>query len=71
MDKIDTKSLIARIRANKAILDSCSQHDFQTEKNELGSDWICKNCNGRADSTAVMWYERGLQHGMGVVDGEL
>lgn len=60
----NARRIWAEVRANQAMLDACSRHEFeQIEPGKFGSRWRCKHCGGEVNSSAVHWYTRGLEHG--------
>jgi hypothetical protein len=59
---IDTKKLLAEVRANHEALVHClGVHDFQevTGRKMFGR-WRCTKCTGEVDSHAFHWYTAGL-----------
>jgi hypothetical protein len=66
LDKETAHKLFEQVKENHRILDSCTRHAFDIDKNPgqvFGKKWECSNCGGNVDSMAKLWYERGLQHG--------
>lgn len=60
----DILSMWDEVKANHAKLDGCARHDFgSVDDRKLGARYTCRACGGWTDATAVMWYERGLNHG--------
>lgn len=53
------------VKANRALLDGCDNHDFSKEiKPKVGySEWQCVNCEGIVTNRDKKWYELGLKHG--------
>ncbi len=51
---------------NKKVLESCDSHDFNIdsvyEAKNLNHKFVCKNCGGFADASAVHWYNLGRLH---------
>lgn len=65
--------IIQKVRANSKTLESCTGHNFVgIPGQELGTckdgatiyrRFRCTNCRGEADSHAVHWYNKGIEHG--------
>lgn len=67
---IDTKAILAEVRANMAKLEGCAgPHDFSVPLRKIGSliaEWSCAKCGGHIPNIEKIWYERGLAHGQGL-----
>lgn len=63
--KIDTASIVAKVKANRAKLDSCLRHEFvsRDEPRTLSSKFVCTKCGGEVDAQHARWYAIGLEHG--------
>lgn len=75
----DTDQILKQIRANTALLDGCSGHDFSicldritkepisnpTPSQHFGAKWKCSKCGGYTDAINKSWYNRGVDHGRG------
>jgi hypothetical protein len=62
---IDTKQIIADVRANLAKLDACPRHEFR-RKGDSGRVMfrsICAKCGGELDGIQAKYYEVGIGHG--------
>lgn len=67
---IDSKRLLAEVRANLALLNDCGDHTFEpivteahpADKPMYGRKYCCKSCGGVVDAVAAHWYERGRSH---------
>jgi hypothetical protein len=57
------------VKANNAKLKSCPRHDFKPISEKFGSRFKCTHCQGEADSSAVMWYQNGIDHANAQVGG--
>lgn len=62
VDKEKISSIWEQVKANQARLDTCNLHDFEQIESRFGSKWRCKKCQGEADASAVLWYQKGLNH---------
>lgn len=60
---IDTKAILAEVKANQAKLEGCSKHNFHRIEEKLFSKFRCANCGGTVDVQAVRWYSLGQKHG--------
>lgn len=60
--KKEVLSIWEQVKANKARLDECNLHNFVQIDNRLGSKWRCDKCQGEVDASAVLWYQKGLNH---------
>lgn len=65
---IDTKAILAKIRANQAMLDSCPLHRFEPTDVKLGAKFICLKCGGTMGLTDIGWYIKGYEAGNGSCD---
>lgn len=58
--------IMSEVVENMRKLDSCSKHNFTIDLHpdrKIGKRWSCENCGGEVDHSAVIWYEKGLEHG--------
>lgn len=62
MTRIDTKQIMADIRANRERLAGCRVHRFPcgTPDRIMGKPWACEHCGGTMDATAVLAYCAGF-----------
>lgn len=66
ISKPDMLKIFEEVKANSALLNSCSRHafePFQKYPSGMVKKYKCSNCGGTVDSLARSWYERGLEHG--------
>jgi hypothetical protein len=70
---IDDKELWNQVKENSRKLNNCKLHNFQdiTPDRKIGKRYKCKNCNGELDGINVHYYERGLEHGINLVERKL
>lgn len=55
-------SLWDEVKANSARLAACQRHEFQPLQPVISRRYQCAKCGGLVDSSAALWYGRGLQH---------
>lgn len=55
-------SIWHQVKANAALLDACSLHDFKPAEPGHRSR-RCMHCGGTVGLSEVLWYERGIQAG--------
>lgn len=60
--RTEALGLWEEVKANSATLAKCSRHDFP-EPQPMQRRITCRACGGWADTSAVIWYQRGLAHG--------
>lgn len=61
--KEEGKHMMALIKENHKLLDSCDLHNFTIELKTLsGRVYECSKCGGEVSSEAKMWYEKGIKH---------
>jgi len=73
MTNIDTKQIMADVKANHAKLESCDRHDFSQPidrrtkepipERVVFCDWRCVRCGGWVDCHAKHWFDIGVRHG--------
>lgn len=69
---IDMDAIIAEVKANRALLESCSGHDFSIAIDRITKvpltevktfcDWKCSKCGGHVDGMMKIWYNKGVAH---------
>ena len=53
------------VKANRAMLESCSLHDFSIDlkpEQAYGKRFRCSKCGGEVDHITKLWYEKGIEH---------
>lgn len=68
-----SKKIWEKVKANRALLESCDYHDFSidvTEERTIDKTWKCSNYGGTVTSTTKHWYEQGLEHGHRIAKGD-
>lgn len=67
----DYDAIVAEVKRNQALLDSCSRHEFtriiDLERPILARS-RCERCGGTVDHHARRWYAIGLAHGLAAKD---
>ncbi|MDO9252612.1 MAG: hypothetical protein Q7U48_13815 [Hydrogenophaga sp.] len=66
MPRQELLSLWDEVQRNHTRLRTCQRHDFGplTPGAKPSTRYECRNCGGWADSTAIYWYQIGLEHGL-------
>lgn len=63
---IDSKAIMAQVKANIARLDGCAgPHDFHERPEvprKLFAKRVCSKCGGEISSSDFYWYQKGLAH---------
>jgi predicted SprT family Zn-dependent metalloprotease len=61
---IDAHAILAQVKRNQALLDSCQQHAFTPTQMQHGfvRRYMCSHCQGEVDSHGFHWYSKGLAH---------
>lgn len=59
-------TIIAEVKRNQSLLDSCSRHEFTRIDPErpIFARSRCERCGGTVDHVARRWYDIGLAHGL-------
>lgn len=61
---IDSKQIMAEVKANMAKLDGCvGPHDFVRMEEKLFSKFRCTKCGGVVPGDSAGWYRKGLLAG--------
>lgn len=63
IDNSKTGELLAKIKANRKLLDGCLRHKFDIGEPpyRLGMQLHCLNCNGKLDAVQAYAYARGYE----------
>jgi hypothetical protein len=59
----EVDAIWVKVKANKAVLDACTLHDFEPTSDRFGAKHRCKTCGGEVDVLHSIWYRKGLEHG--------
>ncbi len=63
-----TQTIMRAIMANTAKLNGCAgPHDFtvdRTPEKKHFKRWACTKCAGEIEAIELLWYKRGLAHGL-------
>jgi len=60
LQKTEIKNIMLEVIENNKKLNSCDKHKFDIE---IKRKWLCICCGGTINSTAKLWYEKGIKHG--------
>ena len=66
--KHEIREAVRKVKENREKLSSCSTHKFELmhgSENKVRRKYKCLYCDGVIDSTNMIWYELGLEHGKG------
>lgn len=60
---IDSKAILAEIKANRAKLDGCARHRFELgdPPYKFGQKFTCSNCGGTMDAVQAFRYCQGFK----------
>lgn len=61
--KEQVRILWEKVKANRAVLEACAEHDFVDDDKDILAPSVCSKCKGTTQRVHAHWYKEGLKHG--------